>query len=209
MFKRILPKEYDFHKSFNELIEIVCEASETFLKATEMQVDFEEAAQKIKKLEREADKIVHSSTERLHKIFITPFDRNDIYILLKKIDDVLDQLNSVSSRIITYSIDKLRPEIREFADIIHKSTKELKEAIFLLEKLGKSEANIISEKCKSVHEFENEADDIHKKAIKSLFSEGDALNVIKWKEIYERLEKAVDRCEDLASLIEGIMIDNS
>ncbi len=209
MFKRILPKEYDFHKSFNELIEIVCQASETFLKATEMQIDFEEAAQKIKKFEREADKIVHSSTERLHKIFITPFDRNDIYILLKKIDDVLDQLNSVSSRIITYSIDKLRPEIREFAEIINKSTGELKVAIVSLEKLGKSEANIISEKCKAVHEFENEADDIHKKAIKSLFSEGDALNVIKWKEIYERLEKAVDRCEDLASLIEGIMIDNS
>lgn len=209
MFKRILPKEYDFYKSFNELIEIVSQASETFVLSTEMKIDFEESSQKIKKLEREADKIVHSSTERLHKIFITPFDRNDIFTLLKKIDDIIDQLNSVSGRIVTYSIDKLRPEIHEFAEIIHKSVIELKEAIRLLEKLGKSEASIISEKCKAVHEYENVADDIHKKAIKSLFSEGDALNVIKWKEIYERLEKAVDRCEDLASLIEGIMIDNS
>lgn len=209
MFKRILPKEYDFHKSFNELIDIVCEASDTFVKSTGMQISFEEAAHKIKKLEREADKIVHSSTEKLHKIFITPFDRNDIYILLKKIDDIIDQLNSVSNRIVTYSIEQLRPEINEFALIINKSVIELKEAIRLLEKLGKSEANIISEKCKAVHEYENEADDIHRKAIKSLFSEGDAMNVIKWKEIYERLEKAVDRCEDLASLIEGIMIDNS
>jgi uncharacterized protein len=209
MFKRILPKEYDFYKNFNELIAIVSEASDTFAKATDMQIDFAEAAQKIKKLEREADKIVHSSTEKLHNIFITPFDRNDIYTLLKKIDDILDQLNSVSGRIITYSIEQFRPEIHEFADIINKCVIELKEAIRLLEKLGKSEASIISKKCKAVHEYENEADDIHKKAIKSLFSEGDALNIIKWKEIYERLEKAVDRCEDLASLIEGIMIDNS
>ncbi len=209
MFNRILPKEYDFYKSFNELIEIVVKASETFVAATAMKMDFSEASHIIKNYERQADKIVHSSTEKLHKIFVTPFDRNDIYELLRKIDDVLDQLNSVSTRIVTYSIDIFRPEINEFAVIINKSVVELKDAVVVLEKIGRPESKIITEKCRLVHDLENEADDIHKKAIKSLFSEGDVMNVIKWKEIYERLEKAVDRCEDLASLLEGIMIDNA
>ncbi len=209
MFKRILPKEYDFYHSFKELIDIVVEASDTFVLGTSVKMDFTEAQHKIKKLEREADKIVHGSTEKLHKIFITPFDRNDIYILLRKIDDVIDQLNSVSGRVVTYSLDILRPEVNEFAEIIHKCVVELKGAIHILDKMGKSESETILQHCKAVHEFENIADEIHRKAIKSLFAEGDPMNVIKWKEVFERLEKAVDRCEDLASLIEGIMIDNS
>jgi uncharacterized protein len=166
-----------------------------------------EIARQIKDLERHADKLSRNCTDLLYKTFITPIDRNDIFTLVKRLDDLADQLNAASFRMSAYDIVDIRYEAVEFATIIQSCIEELTLAIHDLRKMKNK--NHILDCCKRVHDLENQADDILRSAVSRLFKEGEVLLLIKWKEIFERLEKAVDRCEDIAGIIEGIMIEHS
>ena len=209
MFKSLLPKEYGFYTNFNELIDYACQASELFLSAANEQLDLQSASEQIKTIETEADKIAKQAKENLHKTFITPFDRNDILALVKRTDSITDQINSSATRMFFYEVGAIRPEIKKFAVILNTCTTLLKEAIGGLEKVSKTGSTRILEICEQVHKEEHKADTILKEGISSLFKESDAISIIKWKEIYERLEKATDKCEVVASLIESIIIDNN
>ncbi len=209
MFKSLLPKEYGFYGNFDELIDYACKASEKFLQAANGTEDLELASELIKTIEVDADKVLKQAKENLHKTFITPFDRNDIFALLKRIDSITDQIKSSAIRMFFYEVGTIRPEIKEFAEILHTCTVLLKEAIGGLEKVSKTGSVRILEICEQIHTEEHRADIILKRGISSLFKETDAISIIKWKEIYERLEKATDKCSNVASLIENIIIDNN
>jgi uncharacterized protein len=207
MFRGILPKEFAFYDYFDQLIEIDLKSSNLIHEMIEKGENLGELARRIKELEREADKKARNCTDLLHNTFITPIDRNDIFTLVKRMDDLADQINAAAFRISSYNINEMRPEAIEFSKIIHACIEELVSAVKDLRKI--KHKNKLRESCKKVHDLESEADEILRAVIPKLFMEGDALSLLKWKEIFERLEKAVDRCEDVAGTIESILIENA
>jgi uncharacterized protein len=207
MFRGILPKEYAFFDYFDQLISIDKQMSILFLTMMNHESGRVEIARQIKDLERHADKLSRNCTDLLYKTFITPIDRNDIFTLVKRLDDLADQLNAAAFRMSAYGIIDIRYEAVEFATIIQSCIEELILAIHELRKMKNK--NHILDCCKRVHDLENQADDILRSAVSRLFKEGEVLLLIKWKEIFERLEKAVDRSEDIAATLEGIMIEHS
>ncbi|MCU0370054.1 MAG: DUF47 family protein, partial [Bacteroidales bacterium] len=126
---------------------------------------------------------------------------------VKRLDDLADQINAAAFRISAYDVVDIRYEAVEFASIIQSCIEELIVAVKDLRRMNNK--NQILDSCKRVHELENQADEILRGAVSRLFKEGEVLLLIKWKEIFERLEKAVDRCEDIASTIESILIEHS
>lgn len=207
MFRGILPKEYAFFDYFDQLIGIDKQISILFLTLLNNQDGRVEISKQIKDLERHSDKLSRSCTDLLYKTFITPIDRNDIFTLVKRLDDFADQINAAAFRLSAYGVTDIRYEAVEFASIIQSCIEELMVAVKELRKIKSK--NKILESCKRVHDLENQADEILRSAVSRLFKEGEVLLLIKWKEIFERLEKAVDRCEDIASTIESILIEHS
>jgi predicted phosphate transport protein (TIGR00153 family) len=207
MFRGILPKEYKFFDYFDQLISIDKQISILFLTMVSNEGGRVEISKQIKDLERHADKLSRSCTDLLHNTFITPIERNDIFTLVKRLDDLADQLNAAAFRMSTYDVGEIRYEVVEFATIIQSCIEELILSIRDMRKFKHNDR--ILESCKRVHDLETQADEILRAAVSRLFKEGEVLLLIKWKEIFERLEKAVDRCEDIASTIESILIEHS
>ena len=203
MLRGLLPKEVDFFNYFDEHISLGVQTSKILLELAEG-ADIAEKAKEIKNLEHQMDDIVHHCTEQLYRTFITPIDRTDILKLIKRLDDIGDCIHGAASRIELYELTNMRPEIKEIANILIKSTEEIAKALKGLRKTKLDKE--INEYCINVHHFESEGDEILRRAIIKLFKEDNPIDIIKWKEIFERLEKAVDRCEDVAIIIEGILI---
>lgn len=207
MFRGILPKEYAFFDYFDQLISIDKQISILFLTMVNHESGRVEISRQIKDLERHADKLSRSCTDLLYKTFITPIERNDIFTLVKRLDDLASQMNAAAFRMSAYDVTDIRFEAVEFATIIQSCIEALISAVMDLRKM-KNKHQIL-DNCKRVHDLENQADEILRSAISRLFKEGEVLLLIKWKEIFERLEKAVDRCEDIAATIEAILIEHS
>jgi uncharacterized protein Yka (UPF0111/DUF47 family) len=207
MFKAILPKEYAFFDYFDQIISLDKEIIDLFGSMMNENQNRIELSKQIKTLERQAEAIGRNCTDLLHRTFITPIERNDIFTLVNRLHSLADQINSAAFRVSAYDISDVRPEAERFSLIIQASINELIVAIRDLRKMKKK--NQILQCCKKVHELENKADEIHRAAVLGLFQECDILLLIKWKEIFERLEKASDRCEDIACIIESILIQDS
>lgn len=207
MFRGILPKEVAFFDYFEKLATLNLSISKVFLKMVEGNKNIIESAQEIKKLEREAERLTRTSIDLLHHTFITPFDRDDIFQLLKGLDNFSDDINAAAFRLTHYEIETIRPETIDFAQNIMSCSIEIESAVKGLRKIKNNAGIRIN--CAKVHELEFQSDEILRNAIASLYHQGDVMLLLKWKEIYARLEKAVDRIEKVASIIEGILIDNS
>jgi hypothetical protein len=170
--------------------------------------DPERHAARVKDVEHRGDEITHTVIERLHQTFITPMDRDDIHLLISRMDDVLDLIDASSERIWLYGIRTMQPEAREFADVLEKAVEELVGAVRVLRDL-KDRARLIAH-CTEINRLENAGDAILRRAVARLFNESvDPIHVIKWKEIYDNLEDAIDRCEDVANVIEGVALEYS
>ena len=202
-----MPKEYAFFDYFDDLIKTNLEISKLLLSMMNSKDNRVELSKQIRELEKRSDKVTHNCTDLLHNTFITPIERNDIFVLAKKMDNIADHINAAAFRLSAYDITDIRPEAVEFANIIHTCIESLVSAIHDLRKM--KDLKSIREICKKVHDLETQSDDVLRNAVTRLFREGEVMNLIKWKEIFERLEKTVDRCEDVAGTIEGILIENS
>lgn len=206
MLRGILPKEYAFFDFFNQMINTDKQISDLLVAMMSANDNRTELSKQIRQLVHRSDFLSKSCTELLHKTFITPIDRNAIFTLDKRLDNLADQINAAAFRVSAYDVNDIRVEAVEFSRIIQSCIEVLVIAISDLNKLKNK--NQILECCKRVHEFEYQADEIHREAILRLFKEGELLLLIKWKEIFERLEKAVDKCEDIACIIESILIED-
>ena len=165
-------------------------------------------AARIKEIEHETDVITHSCVERLHKTFITPFDRDDIHRLITRMDDVMDYIESAAVAVSLYELTEMTAPVRELADVLVRSTETVCTAVAGLQNVKNSEA--IIKACIEVNRLENEGDEILRNALATLFKEArDPLLVLKWKEVYEALENATDRCEDVANIIEGVVLEHA
>lgn len=167
--------------------------------------DYGRHAAHIKSIEHACDELTHSIVMRLNRSFITPFDREDIYLLSSALDDIVDLINSAARAMVMYGINESTPHARQFADVIRRMAVQLHEVVSMLSRPGGIGPRLVE-----IHSLENEGDDIYHAAIGELFRGApDPLHVIKWKEIYEKLEATVDRGESVANIIESVIIKNA
>lgn len=209
MFRRLLPREVGFFDYFEELARLSTEACQAFLELTEGMSDHPAQAARIKDIEHRADDVTHTCIGELNKTFITPIDRVDIHQLIKRIDDIVDAVDSCTSRIAVYELSEMRPEAGQLARVLLRASIDIEEALKGLRNLKRSDG--ITERLIAIHQHENEGDAILRAALARLFKEehDNPILVIKWKEIFERLERATDRCEEVANIIEKIVIEAS
>jgi predicted phosphate transport protein (TIGR00153 family) len=165
-------------------------------------------ALRIKDLEREADLITRNCMDALHRTFITPIDRADIHKLIQRLDDIVDSVESTASRMVLYEITDRPDDARALTAVLVRAAEEITLALPGLRNM--KNADEIKKHCVALYELENEGDNIMRNALAKLFrEEKDPIALIKWKELYERLEKATDRCEAVASIIQSIVIEAS
>lgn len=207
MFRNILPNEYFFFDYFENHNDLTIKLAEEMVLVLKEPTDLVEGAKRIKKLESELDQIETTCIEALHKTFITPIERTEIYKLIQRMDSIANALHSSLSRINLYEISVIRPEAVELVNVVVECCKEIGDALRLLRDMKNIEK--IKEHCKRTRKLESEGDKIFKAAIKSLFQEKDPILIIKWKEIFDKIEKGLDRCQDVANIIEEIVIENA
>jgi predicted phosphate transport protein (TIGR00153 family) len=205
---RLLPRETSYFDQFEQQGRKTVEGCQALLALMEHLDQAATRAGDIKRIEEECDTITHTVVASLHKTFITPLDRNDIHRLITKMDDVMDYVEATSERILLYEITAATPEMTALARNLLTCAERMLEAVAGLRDLKK--AHVVLEKCVEINRLENEADALLRDAIARLFrEEKNPIAVIKWKELYELLETATDRCEDVANIIEGVVLENS
>ncbi|HEY2385760.1 MAG TPA: DUF47 family protein [Candidatus Binatia bacterium] len=208
MLRRFLPREEDFFTLFERHAALTVEGARQFATLVSGGHNVLALAARIKEIEHETDVITHACVERLHTTFITPFDRDDIHRLITRMDDVMDYVESASERIALYDLREMTQEARDLAAVLVRATEAVARAIAGLRDLKR--AATILEHCIEVNRLENEGDEILRNAVATLFKGGnDPLFVMKWKEVYEALENATDRCEDVANIIEGVVLEHA
>ena len=208
MLSRLMPREGNFFELFNNHAERIVEGSRELVAMITTFQDVEKHAQYIDTAERAADKITHETITLLHKTFITPFDRDQIHQLITAMDDILDLMQDVAESIVLYDIRKITPESRQLAEICQMCCERVRSAVGLLNKI--KDADAILKTCQEIDRLESDADRVMRSAMSKLFrEETDVKQLIKLRTIYELLEQITDRCEDVANLIEGIVLENS
>ena len=202
---RLLPKEMRFFELFETHAAKVHEAARALHEMARNYEQPDEKARHIKVLETQADHITHDIIDKLNRTFITPFDCEDIHALASALDDVLDNIEGVSSRLTLFKIRSVTPETLQLTSIIEQACGAIEDAVKQLKDLKK-----INEYSIQIKHLENEADHITRNTTAKLFEEEeDFRELIKWKEIYGRLEATTDDCEDVANILEGIVVKNS
>ncbi len=206
--KSILPQDKLFFQKFQVVARAGVKAAEGLIEMVQGG-DLTRLARRIKAIEHEADEAVHSMLEHLHRSFITPLDRSDIHALVGELDNIVDLIDGSASRLDLYRPKEILPEAQALAVVVLDCTKVILKLTEALPDL-KKRADEIEEMCKEVNRFEDEADAIRRSAMARLFrEEKDPFELIKWKEILHFIEEATDRGEDVADLIEGIVLENT
>ncbi len=200
----LAPREERFFDMFNESVDVVLKGVRLFKEMIDDFTNAEAKARKIKEVELEGDQFTHRMVEALNRSFVTPIDRDDIYALNSGLDDILDYAEALASRMVLFKISKPTPEMKQFADLLLKATEQIALAVHSLRHLDH-----LMDFCKEIKRFENLGDDVSRKAISDLFEfQTDAITLIKLKELYGRMESAMDKCEDVANIIETIVVKN-
>ena len=202
----LIPKEEQYFSLFKQMTSYIYDAARSLVEMLNGgDGNYARHAASIKAVEHSCDELIHSVSTKLNSSFITPFDREDIFMLSNALDDIVDLIDDAARAVVIYNVGEITPHARRFADVIQRMAVELHEAVSKLERPAG-----ISPRLVELHRLENEGDDIYHEAIGELFEGApDPLAVIKWKEIYEKLEATVDRCEHVANIIESVVIKNA
>lgn len=209
MFARLFPSEGKvFFDLFERHAEKTVQAARLLQAMLGKPGDLADQARRIKELEHEGDVITHRAVEILHRTFVTPIDRGDIHRLISRLDDVLDLIEATSERVWLYGIQASDRDACDLAATLVSAVCEVSRAMIGLRDLKNRDA--ILQVCMEINRYENEGDTLLRRAVARLFQESkDPLLVIKWKDIYEFLEDAIDRCEDIANVVEGVALEYS
>jgi uncharacterized protein len=202
---RIVPRDTSFFTKFSEIADNLIAAARALVDLFDHYQDTAAKTAEIKRIEHIGDDLTHAILRKLNQTFITPFDREDIYRLTSSLDDVLDLMNAAADRITMYKITEPPAAAAQLAKIVLAQCEELGRAVAHLQKNG----DVLS-RCIEVKRFENEADVASREAISLLFEhEKDPINLIKIKELLEVLEAATDRAEDVANVLETVVLKNN
>lgn len=202
---RLIPKDEKFQELFAEDARITLEAARKLEEMIGVYDRLDERVAEIRVLEHRGDEIGTEVEVRLDRAFITPFDREDIHELVARVDDILDGIQEIAETFIIYDVKSPTDDARRLAGILVAQANQLNEAIGKLDDLPRMEANL-----KQVHDLENEADGLSRAAVARLFREGsEAIEVIKWRDIYTALENTIDAAEDAGEVLERIVAKNA
>jgi uncharacterized protein len=208
MLGRLMPREGKFFDLFNAHAARIVEGSRELAAMIGAFSELDAHAQRIDAAERAADKITHETISLLHKTFITPFDREQIHSLITTMDDILDLTQDVAESMALYDLRKVTPEAKQLADICLMSCERVQAAVALLTNVKRSDA--IMKICEEIDRLESDADRVQRAALQKLFrDENDVKQILKLRVIYDLLESITDRCEDVANVVEGIVLENS
>ncbi len=200
MVLRLFPREESFFGLFNQMAENILQGGRMLRDLFDDYKDVEPKAEAIKAVEDRGDEITHEIIDRLNRTFVTPFDREDIYDLAKQLDNVLDWIEAAAARMAVYQIPRPTREAQEMAHIILNACEAIVEAVGNLRKLDQLDGPV-----REINRLENLADHMQRDAVAALFaSNASAIEVMKWKEVYDTLEEATDQAEDVANVLESI-----
>jgi len=203
-----MPREQKFFDLFEQSAQNTIKAAKALKEMLDTWQFIDSRVAEITELEHDGDSMTHQIISLLHRTFVTPFDREDIAMLAHTMDDVLDFIHSAADAMFIYKVSKPNERARELADVIVLATVEMEKAVASLRHKG--EFKQMLERCVEINRLENAADRIYRAAIGELFDNAkDMAEIIKWREIYEHMETATDRCEDVADVIEGVALKNA
>jgi len=203
--QRLMPNEDDFFVLFRKQAENIVSGAAALSKLLEHYNAVPEQVQNIKAVEHAGDEITHQIFRKLNQTFVTPFDREDIHELGSTMDDVIDLIDAAASRFVLYRIQSIRPGTVELSKVLTLATMELSAAIHSIQTPDKALYRVIE-----INRLENESDRLCRTLIAGLFDEEtDPVQIIKWKEIFEVMETAVDKCEDVSNVIETVILKNA
>ena len=201
----VIPRNEDFYGLFSTLAAELHVGAEKLEQMLAHEPVIWDKADEIKEIEHKCDHLTHQIIQRLNSTFVTPIDREDIHALAKSLDDVMDAIDASAKVVRLYKIKTVRFGARELAQIVTLSVDQVQLALQALKK-----RTGVAERAVEINRLENEADRIHEGALRRLFDDEDnAVMIIKWKEILDFLEEATDRCEDVANLLEGVVVKNA
>jgi uncharacterized protein len=202
----LLPKEEQYFDLFVQMTVYISDATRELRQMlADKQQNYQEYSQRIKRLEHACDELTHTVSTKLNKSFITPFDREDIYTMSSALDDIVDLIDDAARAIIIFDVGEIKDYAHDFAGVLERMAEQLREIVSTLQK-----PKNITQRLVEIHRLENDGDDIYHSAVAELFrEERNPLTVLKWKEIYEKLEAAVDRCENVANIIESVMLKHT
>ncbi len=203
-----LPREQKFFDLFEQSAKNITKAARELKEMIDTWQFIDSRVAEITELEHEGDSIAHQMISLLHRTFVTPFDREDIALLAHTMDDIIDFVHATADAMFIYKIASPTQRAKELADIIVQGAEEVEKAVHGLR--HKSEFKQILESCVEINRLENMADRVYRAAIGELFENtSDIAQIIKWREIYEHMESATDRCEDVADALEGVALKNA
>ncbi len=200
-----LPHETNFFILFSKQAELTISAAAYFVEITAKGIYDDEVVQKMRVIEHQADEVAHEIIDKLNKTFITPFDREDIFALTKEFDSVIDIIFTITNRMKVYRINEINPDLMEFSKVIEKSVNALSSAIKGLNNIDNPQ--LILDSCIEVNRLENIGDSMRDAILAKMFeTEKNPVYLIKWKEIFQFAEEALDICEDVAHVVESIVV---
>ena len=201
---RLVPREEKYFGLLNQLAAQVKQGGELFVKIFQDYKNSAQYAEQIKGIELACDDMGAKITQKLNSSFITPIDREDIYLLVTELDDVIDMINGLARRLEIYGVTEPRDDAKEVARLLGSATGEIADAFALLE-----DQQGIGEHTRTISQLEKRADALYRDALRRLFrEEKDPIEVIKWMSIYEELENCIDRCKDVGEALEAVVVKN-
>ncbi len=204
---RTTKKELIFFEDFDNIMDVICKGTREFEKIFSDYQNLIKYTETLSEYEHECDVLGHKVFERVNQSFITPIDREDIVDIVKSLDDIMDKIEETAHRFAMYNIKEVKPEAVRFSKLIVEAVDELQKLIhFIPEKNREEMKKLII----SINKLENDGDDLYRQEIAKLFrDESDAVEVIRWSNIYDSLEESLDACEVVANLVEGIVMKNA
>ena len=208
MLSRLLPRQTNFFDYFEQHVALTVASARELAKLADDGADIGEIAKHIKQLENQADEVTHVCMETLHKTFITPIDRNDIHRIASKLDDIIDFIDAAARQMALFEITHFPESVGEAVIVLHKATEAVERAVKGLRNMRNPTA-ILGE-CVRINELENQADRVKASSVARLFrEESNPIEVLKWHQIFQALENVTDACEDVANVIEGIVLEHA
>ena len=203
-----IPREEKFFDLFQESAQNMVKAAQRLKEMVDTWEHVEGGVGEITELEHQGDTITHEIMARLHRTFVTPFDREDIALLANVLDDVTDFIHAAADAMLIYNVDRPGQRAQELADIIVQATEEVERVMPQLKK--RIVLSQVLKRCVEINRLENVADRVYRSAMAELFADStDIAHIIKWREIYEHMESATDRCEDVANVLEGVALKHA
>lgn len=201
----LVPREDRFYALIEAAAANMTKGAEMLVAMLSDYTDIQDKARAIKDVEHAGDELTHETYEQLNRIFVTPLDREDIGAISSAVDDVLDLVEAAADDFVLCSIEEPLPPALEMAQLIVQACVQIQQAVAHLRRLNKDRA-VFRDRLTEINRIENQGDDVYRNAIQTLFRQSDPLLILKWKQVYDHLEKAIDSCEDVADVLHGVLL---